>query len=389
MENSSLGGYVSDRVRAGASKAEIKEELLAVGWSDEEADAAYREGVIALGIPLPSAGTRPVLMRKSSTVDIIINLFSFILLGIVATAFGTLLFGIIEQTFPDALAGSSAVSVSGAMDGIHYAIAALLIGFPLYVGALRIWFRKFREDEGRTESRLSQWLTYLVLLIASVTIVGDLIAVVFTFLQGEITWRFFLKALTISGIAGVIFGFYYFERKKIQYHQDIARKTFQTFGWSVASVVCISILLGFFVGGSPETARKQGFDIKRANDLSTLAGCIQGYASDLGTLPASMDVLQRSSAYAYCSSFMQDPETGKMYEYQVLESSLTQGAGRVGAFELCANFSLSSVETTASGYQKGDFYQKGDLIWNEHTAGRDCDTVTAQLGTIAPTVPMK
>lgn len=382
METPSLGGYVAERMKGGSSKADIREELLAVGWSEEEADAAYREGVIILGVPLPSEGTRPTLIRKSSTVDVVINFFSFILLGIIATALGTLFFGIIEQSFPDRLSADPYVDVSAAMSGIHYAVAALLIGFPLYVGALFIWFRTFREDEGRTESRLSQWLTYIVLLSASVTLVGDLIAVVFTFLQGEITWRFFLKALTVFGIAGLIFGFYFLERRKIQYHQDIPRKTFQIFGWSVAGIVSIGILLGFFVGGSPETARKQGFDVRRANDLSTLAGCIQGYASDFGALPDSIDVLRRSSTYAYCASFVQDPETGKMYEYRVVASSRMEGESRVGEFELCADFSLTSSGSREMAYPDPS-------LWSEHGAGRSCDTATAQLGTLAPVVPIK
>lgn len=382
METPSLGGYVAERMKGGSSKADIREELLAVGWSEEEADAAYREGVIILGVPLPSEGTRPTLIRKSSTVDVVINFFSFILLGIIATALGTLFFGIIEQSFPDRLSADPYVDVSAAMSGIHYAVAALLIGFPLYVGALFIWFRTFREDEGRTESRLSQWLTYIVLLAASVTLVGDLIAVVFTFLQGEITWRFFLKALTVFGIAGLIFGFYFLERRKIQYHQDIPRKTFQIFGWSVAGIVSIGILLGFFVGGSPETARKQGFDVRRANDLSTLAGCIQGYASDFGALPDSIDVLRRSSTYAYCASFVQDPETGKAYEYRVVASSRMEGESRVGEFELCADFSLTSSGSREMAYPDPS-------LWSEHGAGRSCDTATAQLGTLAPVVPIK
>lgn len=382
METPSLGGYVAERMKGGSSKADIREELLAVGWSEEEADAAYREGVIILGVPLPSEGTRPTLIRKSSTVDVVINFFSFILLGIIATALGTLFFGIIEQSFPDRLSADPYVDVSAAMSGIHYAVAALLIGFPLYVGALFIWFRTFREDEGRTESRLSQWLTYIVLLSASVTLVGDLIAVVFTFLQGEITWRFFLKSLTVFGIAGFIFGFYFLERRKIQYHQDIPRKTFQIFGWSVAGIVSIGILLGFFVGGSPETARKQGFDVRRANDLSTLAGCIQGYASDFGALPDSIDVLRRSSTYAYCASFVQDPETGKMYEYRVVASSRMEGESRVGEFELCADFSLTSSGSREMAYPDPS-------LWSEHGAGRSCDTATAQLGTLAPVVPIK
>ncbi len=382
MDTGSLSQYVVGRVKTGVAKAEIKEELLAVGWSEEEADAAYRDGVIALGIPVPSEGNRPTLSRKSSTADVVVNFFSFILLGIVATALGTLYFGIIGKAFPDPLSGMGYYGESAAMSSIHYSIAALLIGFPLYYAAMRIWFRKFREDEGRTESKLSKWLTYLVLLATSVTIVGDLITVVFTFLQGEITTRFFLKALTILGIAGIIFGFYFLERRKIQYRKDIPRTIFRNFGIVVATVVALGIVLGFFAGGSPETARNRSFDLQRANDLSSLSSCIENYATDLGQLPGSLAELKKSSMYSYCADSMQDPETRAEYGYRVVTPQRLQGAARVGEFELCATFALSSFEINRDGY-----YGQSVTFWNEHGAGLDCDTVTAQLGTIAPTMP--
>ncbi|MFZ0105614.1 MAG: DUF5671 domain-containing protein, partial [Thiobacillus sp.] len=162
-----LSGYVESRLRAGVSQAVIKGELLAVGWTDKEADAAYRDALVAIGLPLPEAGNRLAAEKKSSTVDIVINFFSFILLGIVATALGTLWFQIVERSFPDPLAAIGGSDQWGLTRVIHHAIASLVIAFPLYLAALRLWFRKFREDENRSESALSRWLTYLVLLVAS------------------------------------------------------------------------------------------------------------------------------------------------------------------------------------------------------------------------------
>lgn len=375
MDTNSLAAYVEGRVRAGLSKTAIREELLAVGWSEEQADAAYRDGLVALGVPLPSAGNHPALARKSSTVDIVINFFSFILLGIVATALGTLYFRIINRSFPDPLAAINASGEWATTSSIHYAIASLLIAFPLYFTAMRIWFRKFREDEGRTESALSRWLTYLVLLIASVTIVGDLITVLFKLLQGEVTARFFLKAFTILVIAGIIFGFYTLERRKIQYRKDIPRTTFQYFGWAVTGIVTLGLVLGFFTAGSPDTARKRAFDFQREADLSRLAGCIERYAQNLGQLPASLDVLRTSGSYTHCAGRMQDPETRQAYAYRIVTPSRIQGPARVGEFELCANFSLVSA-----GYDSEAETAVGRMtLWSEHGAGRSCDTVTVQL----------
>ena len=388
MDTEALSGYAAGRIRTGVAKAELKEELLSVGWTEDEIEGAYRSAVVSLGAPVPSEGNRATLSRKSSAVDVVINFFSFILLGIVATALGTLFFQIINKYFPDALDSANWYGASQSMSSIHYSIAALLIGFPLYFLAMRLWFRKFREGEGRTESKLSKWITYLVLLVTAVTIVGDLITVVFTMLQGEITVRFFLKALIILAIAGAIFGFYYLERRKIQYHVDIPRSTFQNFGRGVAAFVVIGIVLGFFAGGSPATQRDRTFDQTRANDLSSLANCVEQYAMNLGTLPPSLSELRQSTQYSYCASSLKDPETGKNYEYRIVNASRSVtpprigDTAKVGEFELCANFALSSGETLSKGDPARHF---NGSVWQEHAVGRSCDTVTAKL--MVPTYP--
>ncbi|MBP9728331.1 MAG: hypothetical protein KBD27_03055 [Candidatus Moranbacteria bacterium] len=386
MDIQSLADYAAGRIRSGVAKAQLKEELLSIGWTEDEIETAYRSSVIALGAPVPNEGNRATVSRQATTVDVVINFFSFILLGIVATALGTLFFQVINITFPDALDTMNWYSESQAMSSIHYAIAALVIGYPLYFFALRLWFRKFREDEGRTESKLSKWLTYLVLLVTAVTIVGDLITVVFTLLQGEITARLFLKALTIFTIAGAIFGFYYLERKKIQYHVDIARSTFVSFGRGVSALVVVGVMLGFFVSGSPTTQRNRTFDQTRVNNLSTLSRCIEQYAGSLGALPASLADLRQSSQYSYCASYMQDPETGVAYEYRVVTPSRVEGAGRVGEFELCATFSLPSVGVAESR----EFVSGIDsqTAWSEHGTGRSCDTMRAKLSLPESKYPM-
>ncbi|MFZ1654290.1 MAG: DUF5671 domain-containing protein [Candidatus Moraniibacteriota bacterium] len=380
METEKLSQYVADRIRSGVGKDEVKSELVTIGWTEDEAEAAFRFGVIALGAPVPSEGNRPTTSKQASTVDVVINFFSFILLGIVATALGTLYFQIINVSFPDALDTTIWYSYSAATSAIHYSIAALLIGFPLYYFALRLWFRKFREDEGRTESKLSKWLTYLVLLVAAVTVVGDLIATVYTLLQGEITVRFFLKALTIFGIAGAIFGFYYLERRRIQYHADIPRRTFQLIGRGVTGVVLIGVIIGFWLGGSPVTERNRSFDATRAEHLSGLASCVEQYATSLGALPTSLTELTRSSQYNYCDAYTTDPENGMPYEYRIVTPSKAQGAGRVGEFELCATFALT---TDPAAPRKG---YGANGTWYEHGAGHSCDTVSAQL--LVPGAPV-
>ncbi len=46
------------------------------------------------------------------------------------------------------------------------------------------------------------------LIIAGIVLVGDAISLVYSFMNGELTWRFTLKSLVVAGLAGSIFGYF-------------------------------------------------------------------------------------------------------------------------------------------------------------------------------------
>jgi hypothetical protein len=374
MEQNNLQSFVSERLKAGISKVDLVEQLQTVGWSEEEALIAYRAALVQNGVPTPSEGTKRVATKRASTVEIILNIFSFILLGIIASALGILYFEVINYFFPDPLnLNIYSYTVQATADSIHYAIAALVVAFPLYVIAVRMWFRKYREEEGKEESKLTKWITYLVLLAASITIVGDLITTLNTFLGGEISTRFYLKALTILVIAGMIFGFYFLERKKVQYGQDITRTTFQRFGWAIGAIILLGIVLGFSAAGSPQTGRMITFDTQRADNLTQIASCVNEYTQEFRRLPASQAELGQRTTYSYCAS-LKDPESGAAYEYRVVQPLATSAQSDVlqGTFELCATFALAPPATTPTNYP----YGYSEAKWQQHGAGRTCQEET-------------
>ncbi|MDX9913339.1 MAG: DUF5671 domain-containing protein [Candidatus Moranbacteria bacterium] len=359
--------YVVKCIQSGVTHDEIKKQLHAVGWSEDEVDSSYALGLAKSGVPVPNKNAQKVFSKKSTTVEIVVNLFSFILLIISAISLGTLLYGTINYFFQDKLVNYYGVGSSP--ESIHYAIAALIISFPLYYFAMRFWFKRFEEDEGKMEANLTKWITYLVLLVAAIAILGDLITVIFNMLQGEITIRFFLKALTIFMIAGGVFGFYFLERKKVQYKKEVTKKIFVKFAWAATGIICLSIILGFLASGSPKTQRMRSFDNTRANDLENLANCISSFANEHNALPESLDELGKDSSYAYCSN-RKDPETGNLYEYIAINKSRRSGQIIEGEFELCANFSLDSKEAVGSDEKYG---YPNKTKWSQHIAGRECD----------------
>lgn len=369
-----LAEYVQARLTASVPRAEIKEELLVVGWTEEDADKALREALIAMGLPVPSE-REAAAPRRASTADIVLNFFSFILLCIVVTAIGALYFRIINLQIPDPLQAITAQARWRVARSIHYAIASLIIVFPLYALSVWVWFRRFRRDSARRESRLTKWLTYLVLLAASTVIVGDLVTILFTFLQGEFTLRFLLKAVALLVIAVLVLGFYALERREIQYRMPLRTAVLTAIAGVSVALILVGIVSGFLAAGSPESARRQAFDRERVGQLGLLAGCIDRFAGTFGELPASLDVFGQYPGFASCRLWTVDPESRKPYQYRVVSGASTHGASRVVTFELCATFSLRS--SSANGAPRGA--HRGS-IWQPHAAGPVCHTFTAKLG---------
>lgn len=366
-----LKNYVKPLLEKRITPEEIKKNLVSAGWKEKDVDAVLAELASALpGAPLPPPPKPPT----HSMVEIFINILSFLLLGITATAVGTLYFQIINRYFPDPLASGYYYDPGSATRSIHYAIAALLVGFPIYVWAVRFWFKRLGGAAEKTESRLSKWLTYIVLLIAAGTIIGDLIVVIFNFLQGELSPRFLLKALTILVITGFIFGFYALERKKIQYKKDVLPGLLRGVGGAFAAVVALGIVLGFFAGGTPQTERLRKFDNERANDLRQIASGITSFALDQNRLPEDFEEMRRNSRYGYYILRTTDPETKKPYEYRVVKERVEAALGASFAeFELCAEFSLSTREEAGRRSYPAD-------SWASHGKGRTCNIQTATLG---------
>ncbi|OIP79359.1 MAG: hypothetical protein COT39_03245 [Parcubacteria group bacterium CG08_land_8_20_14_0_20_48_21] len=362
MDTAKLAAYVGEQLRNRVAPKDIKEQLAAVGWLEDEADAALARGLAEAGVPVPEG--KEVGGKKASVAEIAVNFFSFVLLGAVAFALGALYFGIINRYFPDPLVDRTLYYQTNTLAKvIHYAIATLIIAYPLYYAAVRIWFRRFHAEVKKTESRLTKWLTYIVLIAAAGTVVGDLITALFTFFQGEITVRFFLKAVTVLIIGAMIFIFYFLERRKIQYGQAIERTVFASLGSAVSALIVVGIILGFVATGSPTTARMVGFDMQRSQDLQSISYAVQSFTRRFERLPESLDeLMQANGSYGPITAL--DPETGTPYEYRVVAQPLGTSAIREGTYELCAIFSLVAERgVTAYGTK-----------YDAHDAGRSCFT---------------
>ena len=364
-----LTAYAAERLRAGATPEQIEAELALLGWGPEQARSALREALIGRGAPeAPAAAPAP---QPSTALDVGMSLFGFALLTTVIWAMIDLGFGLADQAFPALLGGLEPRALARS---IHGAMAALLVALPGYALTMRWWFARYGAAAKRREPALTRWFTYGVLLCASLTMIGDLIAVVYALLQGEATTRFALKAAWLLLIAVLVFALYGLERRQLQYGRSPPRAALTAIGAAAVVLALSGFALGLKLAGTPPQARAQALDVERTNRLLRLAGCIERSARDGGELPASLDALLALPSGAECSIAARDPLTQRPFAYRVLVPMRDRGAGRDGRFELCADFNLAAPATAAGGALGP---------WQRHGAGHQCRALDVRAA-VAP-----
>jgi hypothetical protein len=289
---------------------------------------------------------------KSSPKDVFAHLLTIVALYISAINFLVLIFQYINLAFPDPLEGFYYGGIAGA---IRWSMASLIIVFPVYLWMTRFLMREYAENPEKRELKIRKWLVYFTLFVAAVTIIGDLVTLVYNFLGGELTARFTLKITSVLAVASLVFWYYLRELRDAW-----KRRELRILAWAVSLVVLCAVVFGFFTAGSPFRARLVRFDERRVNDLQILQSEIINYWSRKDVLPATLDEL-KSDITGF--RVPRDPKTQEAYSYGVKDKL---------KFELCALFDLPS-DSILGGRTSRTYPVYGPYGDNwEHTQGNVC-----------------
>jgi hypothetical protein len=196
-----LLAFIEASKAKGAADDFLADLLRQQGWAAEDIYAAfgrYYQSLTGLPVPVRSGGA------AEAARDAFLYLLAFSTLATWTMALGSLMFTFIDRWFLNPVARppfASRYEISSEM-------ACIIVAFPIFLFVMRFILREVETSPEKLESGVRKWLTYIALLIAAGSVIGDLITFLTFFLQGELTARFVLKVLTVLVIAGGVFWYY-------------------------------------------------------------------------------------------------------------------------------------------------------------------------------------
>ena len=191
-----LAQFVADALKEGRTRAEISAALREAGWTGTEVSGAldaWAESAFTPPVPRP----RPYVSAREAF------LYALMFLALAMTAWNitTLGFELIELWLPDATDKYTRYSAQS----VRWSVSVLVVFFPLFLVMNTRAQRAAHADPGQRRSAVRKWFGYITLFLAAITLLGDLIAVIYALLSGELTARFIAKAGLVALTAGLIF----------------------------------------------------------------------------------------------------------------------------------------------------------------------------------------
>jgi len=311
--------------------------------------------------------------QHSTAADVFSYLLLFLMLYIAVFALLALLFDYVDAIYPQINYNYYTGGVVGS--SMITAISTLIVVWPVYIVMAWLTGKWQNRDKSARNVGIRKWLVYLTLFASAVTLIVDLIVLVYNFLSGGLSASFGLKVLAVLLVAGAVFGYYLWDLRRTGAKTMLPR----IFAITGSVLLVIAIVGGFFLVGTPAEQRAQRFDERRVNDLQSVQSEVINFYSTKEALPDSITDLEND-----VTGFIQpkDPQSDASYEY-TKTGELT--------FDVCATF---AAKRDYADINKGSpetliYPPYGPYSDNwSHEAGRFCfsRTIDPELLQIEPSV---
>lgn len=308
-----------------------------------------------------------------------------------------IVFSAIDRKFVDVLNSVSYVDTYSS--DVRFAIASLVVMYPLYLGLSWYVAKDIEKFLYKRDLIIRKALVYLTLFVTVCTLVGTLVTLIYTYLGGELSIRFELKALAVFVVSLSLFGYYLYSMRR-----DYSKKSYIPVVISVLAtvVVVVSLVWSVRIIGTPSEMRAKRLDSTRLSDISRIQQEILNRVNATDKIPADLAELNNAfQGYAV----PKDPITKNAYGYTVVQQptfkmNYTTNRKELvtpAIFELCATFetvrnvdergmSINATEPMKVGmggsvgiggvdmmYSAMNYYYEGDQspFWN-HDKGEKC-----------------
>jgi hypothetical protein len=276
----------------------------------------------------------------------------FYLLSLVALVFlsisvGIIVFQIINKEIVDIINDYAVNYNDGAM---KFAISSIIVSAPIYYLTSRQIYKNLFKGDLDKDAGVRKWLTYFILLVSVVVMIGFLIATINSFLGGDLTTKFILKTLTALIISGTVFSFYLYDirRENIQGQKN---KVISLYAWVSLTLILVVFVFSWFVVDSPVETRNKKIDGEIISDLYEINSAVLNYYNTNDKIPADLDVLLNNpDGFRLSVQAIQHPNSDKYYDYEVLSDD---------EYKICADFLTSNMEDNIDRYYGNEYNHDG------------------------------
>ncbi|MEN9852137.1 MAG: hypothetical protein RI996_80 [Candidatus Parcubacteria bacterium] len=252
---------------------------------------------------------------KPQAVDITYYILMFVSLVASLGAIIGILFAAINHRFKDVLELGNYYNELSVGDDVRISVAVLFVLFPLYIVLSLLQVKRIKLDIERVKLNIRMVYTYAIVLVTSLTIVGNFIYIIYNLLSGEVLVRFVPKSLILLVLALFVLGYHIYLLKR-----DYTKKSQVGLVFMIASILLAvgSVAYGIAETGTPAEVRARKMDDKRLQDLSLIQQQIlQKWQKD-GVLPNELGELNDEISG---NIIPLDPKTKAVYEYKVVQNS--------------------------------------------------------------------
>ncbi|MBU1202474.1 hypothetical protein KKH39_00285 [Patescibacteria group bacterium] len=294
-------------------------------------------------------------------------LLSLVALVFMSISVGIIVFQIINKQIVDIIKDYAISYNDGAM---KFAISAIIVSAPIYYLTSRQIFKNLFAGILDKDAGVRKWLTYFILLVSVVVMIGFLIATINSFLGGDLTTKFILKTLTALAISGTVFSFYFYDirREEVQGQKN---KTISMYAWVSLAVVAAVFVLSWFFVDSPVETRNKKIDREVVNNLYEINSAVINYYTLNEKMPEDLATLMNTeTGYRLSEKALQQPDGKKYYDYEVTADD---------EYKICADFLTSNLDGNDAMY-----YPSGDY---KHDKGYQCFSQKVSSANGEKTIP--